>query len=327
MAMQQVLGDVATGIEFEEAILKMDDVSISHCMQKVTLANVGRALCRAPELVKRRVLGTTSARVAEMLREDMAYSMAPSMETMAQAQQEILDTISGLIGSGEIIHDKENNLIRWNSKSTKGAYFPVDMLRQGLQPTEAEPEQLNQFFWQLAMKRRARGLESLASDADAMEDKGLAALLDKAADGYDGEALRLMVEQTKEAGLSDIKTQNEAIVDAILKIQAREELSLPRSLDKELKGLLEGMGQKSKSQGILALEEDLKAVENEIFKMGIQLTVDGVEPAMVRQILENMSRTRLRKAEVWFEKVTVGLLGVAAGDNPRLMMVTLRSLD
>jgi chemotaxis protein MotA len=43
---------------------------------------------------------------------------------------------------------------------------------------------------------------------------------------------------------------------------------------------------KSRKEGILALEGEIKAVRDEFLKKGVQLSVDGLEPAEIREILE-----------------------------------------
>ena len=43
---------------------------------------------------------------------------------------------------------------------------------------------------------------------------------------------------------------------------------------------------KSRREGILALEGEIKKVENEFLKKGIQLSIDGLEPTEIKDILE-----------------------------------------
>ncbi|MBW1803921.1 MAG: motility protein A [Deltaproteobacteria bacterium] len=47
-----------------------------------------------------------------------------------------------------------------------------------------------------------------------------------------------------------------------------------------------GFAQKSRKEGILALEGDIKEVKDEFLKKGIQLSIDGLEPQEIREILE-----------------------------------------
>jgi chemotaxis protein MotA len=49
---------------------------------------------------------------------------------------------------------------------------------------------------------------------------------------------------------------------------------------------LVAMSDKARREGLLALEEDAKKIEDPFLRRGLQLVVDGVDPAQVRQILE-----------------------------------------
>ncbi|MEI7989118.1 MAG: motility protein A [Chloroflexota bacterium] len=50
--------------------------------------------------------------------------------------------------------------------------------------------------------------------------------------------------------------------------------------------LLSGMADKARREGLLALEEEAKKIEDDFLKRGIMMVVDGVDPAQVRAILE-----------------------------------------
>ena len=45
-------------------------------------------------------------------------------------------------------------------------------------------------------------------------------------------------------------------------------------------------GKKSRKEGILALESDLKDVDNEFLRKGVQLSIDGLEPQEISDLLE-----------------------------------------
>ncbi len=47
-----------------------------------------------------------------------------------------------------------------------------------------------------------------------------------------------------------------------------------------------GFGNKSRREGILSLEEDVKNIEDVFLKKGLQLSVDGLEPGSIQNILE-----------------------------------------
>ncbi|PKM82346.1 MAG: motility protein A [Firmicutes bacterium HGW-Firmicutes-14] len=54
----------------------------------------------------------------------------------------------------------------------------------------------------------------------------------------------------------------------------------------ELIGILTGFAEKARREGLLSLERETTAIDDEFLKQGIQLVVDGTDPALVRDILE-----------------------------------------
>lgn len=54
----------------------------------------------------------------------------------------------------------------------------------------------------------------------------------------------------------------------------------------ELIGKFVDFANKSRKEGILALESEIKKIDEEFLKKGIQLSIDGLEPQEIREILE-----------------------------------------
>jgi len=50
---------------------------------------------------------------------------------------------------------------------------------------------------------------------------------------------------------------------------------------------LVGLAEKARREGILAIEKNIKNIDDEFMKNGVQLAVDGSEPEMMRNIMEN----------------------------------------
>jgi chemotaxis protein MotA len=80
---------------------------------------------------------------------------------------------------------------------------------------------------------------------------------------------------------------------------------------------LVGFAERARREGLLALEDEIDELDDEFAKKGLQLVVDGTDPDLVREILENeidgMSTRHKHGAEV-FEKAagyapTMGVLG------------------
>lgn len=51
-------------------------------------------------------------------------------------------------------------------------------------------------------------------------------------------------------------------------------------------GLMVGLSQKARREGLLALEDEVQSLDDDFLKKGIQLIVDGTDPQLVRDILE-----------------------------------------
>lgn len=56
--------------------------------------------------------------------------------------------------------------------------------------------------------------------------------------------------------------------------------------DSGLIGRFTALAQKSRKEGILALESEIKEEKDEFFQKGVQLSIDGLEPDEIREILE-----------------------------------------
>jgi chemotaxis protein MotA len=85
--------------------------------------------------------------------------------------------------------------------------------------------------------------------------------------------------------------------------------------------LLVGYAETARRDGLLALEGQVRDLDDEFTRKGLQLVVDGTEPELVRQVLENeIDGTEARHAEgrAPFEKAggfapTMGIIGTVMG--------------
>ena len=81
--------------------------------------------------------------------------------------------------------------------------------------------------------------------------------------------------------------------------------------------LLVGFAERARREGLLALEDEIDELDDEFSKKGLQLVVDGTDPDLVREILENEidgMMTRHHHGQLLFEKAagyapTMGILG------------------
>jgi flagellar motor component MotA len=76
----------------------------------------------------------------------------------------------------------------------------------------------------------------------------------------------------------------------------------------------------ARRQGVLALEEFALAQDNDFLKFAMMLVVDGIDPALVKGMLETLIGTENHSGQALLERViiTEGALSVQAGESPRL---------
>jgi chemotaxis protein MotA len=92
----------------------------------------------------------------------------------------------------------------------------------------------------------------------------------------------------------------------------------------DFEGVIRSMitfAQKARREGLLALEADIEEIEDPFFKKGLQLVVDGVDPELIRAILEtemDATAARHKVGEEIFMAAggfapTMGILGAIMG--------------
>ena len=110
------------------------------------------------------------------------------------------------------------------------------------------------------------------------------------------------------------------------KMQSLVRRPLPQlSLD-EMDQLFTGFAQVAIKDGILALEELIPCIENAFFQRSIQLLTNGVDPELMREILEMWARSLLRKQEIEYRKVIEGAIALQKGTRPDLVQVKMQAI-
>ena len=79
--------------------------------------------------------------------------------------------------------------------------------------------------------------------------------------------------------------------------------------------------EKARREGLLSLEEDLKDIKDDVTRLGLQLVIDGTDPEIVRNIMENLSNSIEEDEKVsanFFETIggfspTLGIIGTVMG--------------
>lgn len=86
-------------------------------------------------------------------------------------------------------------------------------------------------------------------------------------------------------------------------------------------GTLVTFAEKARREGLLVLEDDLRATEDEFMRRGVQLVVDGTDPELVKEILrtevDSLYEERHAEAGVWETMggfaPTLGIIGTVIG--------------
>jgi chemotaxis protein MotA len=106
-------------------------------------------------------------------------------------------------------------------------------------------------------------------------------------------------------------------VPALLRIAFRDE----KHDVSRLIATLVGFAEKARREGLLALEEDLNAIEDKFLKKGMQLVIDGTDAELVRSIMETelaFIQERHHKGASIFDAAggyapTMGIIGTVMG--------------
>ena len=75
----------------------------------------------------------------------------------------------------------------------------------------------------------------------------------------------------------------------------------------------------ARREGILALEREMSGIEDDFLRQGMQLAVDGTEPALIMDMMETWRKSLMHEHEVKYQKVIEGIMAIQAGDNPRII--------
>jgi chemotaxis protein MotA len=102
----------------------------------------------------------------------------------------------------------------------------------------------------------------------------------------------------------------------IPKMYAMAILEEPRRAAERIPTLV-GFAERARKDGLLALEEEIEQIEDPFLRKGMQLVVDGTDPDLVREILENeIDAMAQRHKDAWmvFQRAgalapTIGVLG------------------
>lgn len=97
--------------------------------------------------------------------------------------------------------------------------------------------------------------------------------------------------------------------------------------------LLLNAAEKSRSFGLLALEEEIETMEfkkgRDPLRVGLQLVIDGTDSEIILQILTRIMEADVSKENYYlrilYQTIIDGVLGIQQGLNPRLLKLQLKA--
>lgn len=93
----------------------------------------------------------------------------------------------------------------------------------------------------------------------------------------------------------------------------------------DLAQLLGALAELARDSGILALESSVRGGKGTLLSEGIQLVVDGTEPALVANMLGTRAATILRNHTIRGQMTIEGWMSIYSGDNPQIVAQKLTS--
>ena len=89
----------------------------------------------------------------------------------------------------------------------------------------------------------------------------------------------------------------------------------------------EKLAYKAQEHGASSLDSETEDIDDELFKEGLRLVVDEIEPRFIDEILSNRIAHEKDKHLRLFKSVQKrAVLGIQAGENVRILMCVLNSL-
>jgi hypothetical protein len=94
---------------------------------------------------------------------------------------------------------------------------------------------------------------------------------------------------------------------------------LDRYSAEELKTLFYELSLKARDRGLLALEADAGAMDDDLISKGLNLVVDGTAPNLIDKLLRSRLEKKIREVKARYEAAIEALLAIQAGDHPRMI--------
>ena len=108
--------------------------------------------------------------------------------------------------------------------------------------------------------------------------------------------------------------------------EALRPLSVRRMVFPELCDLFMALDDEARRAGIGVLKDLMELIDYDLLRRGLQLAIDGAEPALIRELLQGRSRNLLRQQEVRYRMICVAIESIQAGEHPQVIAERIRCL-
>ena len=110
------------------------------------------------------------------------------------------------------------------------------------------------------------------------------------------------------------------------RVEALRPLSVHQMIFPELCDLFMALDDEARRAGIGVLKDLAELIDYDLLQRGLQLTIEGAEPALIRELLQGRSRNLLRQQEVHYRMICVAIESIQVGEHPQVIAERIRCL-
>jgi RNA polymerase sigma factor (sigma-70 family) len=110
------------------------------------------------------------------------------------------------------------------------------------------------------------------------------------------------------------------------RLEALRPLSVRKMVFPELCDLFMMLDEEARREGIHILKDLMELIDYDLLQRGLQLTIEGAEPDLIRELLQGRSRNLLRQQEVRYRMICVGIESIQVGEYPQVIAERIRCL-
>jgi hypothetical protein len=212
--------EAETNLRFSRLHL-LENRAIQRLLRETDSYVLANAMLGADEGLKQKIFLNMSRRASILLQEDIT-AISPTMHQAAivQMRKMVLNIYDKLVKQGEIAKGALSPSSAVKPGIGTSASEPVEMLRKNPQVDRYSVEELKTLFTELAGKTRTGGILGLEADAELIRDDLVKKGLQLVIDGTDPKLIEKLLKSRLEKKLRETRTRYEALIEAVLSIQA-----------------------------------------------------------------------------------------------------------